>query len=146
MLAFTMQFSKHERTPTHTPTNHQTPQKPGFDAVWRQDQPARGNPTHQPGSMGSTRPRRKQPPTWPFPQDPTVCPTHPSPPSMAFLNPATRTGQYSHTDEPENGSNSQCSTNERTHPQDIRLRQWVMDPTPRKGFGCVWPVCSLERR
>jgi hypothetical protein len=46
MLAFTMQFSKHERTPTHNHHQHQTPaeqttKKP--DAVWRPDRPARQN-------------------------------------------------------------------------------------------------------
>jgi hypothetical protein len=92
MLAFTMQFSKHERTPTLTPPPNHQRQNP--DAVWRPGQPARSSTPHQPDRSTRNGPKRQtdspppesERPSCPFPQDPTVCPAVP-PASDGFPGP-----------------------------------------------------------
>jgi hypothetical protein len=93
MLAFTMQFSKHERTPTHNHHQHPNnkPKRCGMEAG-----PAR-TPEHSPPTKrtGSKRPEdtntRTRRPRRPFPQDPTVCP-HPPQPGTCVPTPGSPKG------------------------------------------------------
>jgi hypothetical protein len=64
-----------------------------------------------------------------------VCPApHSQPPPMVFLNPPTHDGQYSHLGTNQKKPNSQCSTNEQTHPQDERpWHEPVWTPPPHAG-------------
>jgi hypothetical protein len=82
MLAFTMQFSKHERTPTHNHHQHPTPtQKTGQRRHGMEAGPARTPKPHPPTRRtrvpSGLKQRTRQTPRClrcPFPQDPTVCP------------------------------------------------------------------------
>jgi hypothetical protein len=77
-------------------------------------------------------------------------------PQMVFLNPTASGGQYSHSWNQPGEPNSQCSTSELTHPQNVRLRHeptWTPPTTtpgpPAKGNhrtgACVWPVLLLRK-
>jgi hypothetical protein len=137
MLAFTMQFSKHERTPTHTPTNHHRPRtSKAHDVVWEKDR-SRTRKSHPPTRRhGIHTPRRKQPPPGGrFLRTQQCARPYPQPPLMDFLDPA-ETGQYSHLMDQRQRSNSQCSTNERTHLQDVRLQRGSWTPHPETSGVC----------
>jgi hypothetical protein len=110
MLAFTMQFSKHERTPTPTnpPDQPHTPhQKQGTQNRGMRTGPARPlktpPPTRQTRVRSGLKTQTNSPPhqrgrlSCPFPQDPTVCSAGRDRYAMVFLNPE---GQYSHPDQP----------------------------------------------
>ncbi|GLY92744.1 hypothetical protein Airi02_106720 [Actinoallomurus iriomotensis] len=76
------------------------------------------------------RTRKLQELPCPFPQDPTACSHQPPPRHLAFplpgnLGGTNQTGMTTDT-------NSQCSTYEQTHPQDIRSwrESWTNTPRP----------------
>src|SRR4051794_1049604 len=122
MLAFTMQFSKHERTPTHTTTKPpQPPEKHSKDMMrhgGRTSPHAETPPTTQ-ASEGRSHRKTTNAHGCPFPQDPTVCPApHPAPEMDFLIPPKRRAVLTSGTNQKK--PNSQCSTNEQTHPQDTR--------------------------
>src|SRR5258708_12218290 len=83
MLAFTMQFSKHERTPTHN--HHQHPRKNQEMRYGGRTGPhARTCPTNQADQIPSglkTPTHETERLVCPFPQDPTVC-SQPRPPDL----------------------------------------------------------------
>jgi hypothetical protein len=118
----------------NTTTNHQTPyrkqpaEKPA--RYGGQTSPYAETPTHRPGEQGLQRPQGQRTTArrrCPFPQDPTVCPEPPTHPSCA-PEPAEQ-AVLTDENEPEE-PNSQCSTNEQTHPRDIRSWRRRLDPQP----------------
>ena len=150
MLAFTMQFSKHERTPTHTPTNHQNPTTTGFDVVWEQDQSRTQKPhppTRRTGKFQRPEDNKHQKTSDARSLRTQQCAQpHQPDPRTVFLNPPLRRETDStHVPDKPVRLNSQCSTNERTHPRDVRSWHEPWTPPPPEQVS-VWPVCSLERR
>jgi hypothetical protein len=76
MLAFTMQFSKHERTPTHNHHQHPTPPTTSRDKMRYDSQTGPHAPTPTTNNVTEGQQRLKTTNTrqtrCPFPQDPTV--------------------------------------------------------------------------
>jgi hypothetical protein len=152
MLAFTMQFSKHERTPTLTPPPNQPhiPRRGHRTAVWRPGQPARSNPAHQPGEQDPKRPEEtdQQPPTR---KREAIVPVSSGPNSVSGRAAGQRWFSWTpegstHIPDRRDRPSSQCSTYERTHPRDVRSWHGPGPASPEPDGSRGVALCSLERR
>jgi hypothetical protein len=115
MLAFTMQFSKHERTPTHNHHQHpphrhkkKTLTAERHDAVWRPDRPARPRHPANPARQTRSGLKKTHPPPNPTQQVCGVvrflrtqqCDRSRRLPEMVFLNPPRTAGSTHIRDNP----------------------------------------------
>src|SRR3954471_8238174 len=141
MLAFTMQLSKNERTPTHNHHHRPTTRKTGDKTRYggRTGPHARTHPANPAEQIPSglktrtTRPAKGLGARFLRTQQ-CARPLQPVP-MMVFLDPP-KTGSTHIRNQPKR-PNSQCSTSEQTPPQDVRLQQGSWPPHPEKTRACV---------
>jgi hypothetical protein len=146
MLAFTMQFSKHEQNqPTTTTKPPTTPKQPQGQTVRYGGQtglPARTLPTDQAGK-NSKRPEEQTPRTGARFLRTQQCAHNPEP-DQTRRSHSQNLGGTNPTG-PAGVMNSQCSTYEQTHPQGVRLQHESWTSTPRRDRLSVWPVMLLRK-
>jgi hypothetical protein len=157
MLAFTMQFSKHERTPTHTTTK--PPQTPplrttqGTESWMRYDGKtgphAQTHPTNQ-ARRALRRPednqhQTKKQPGARFLRTQQCAPPSPADPSDGFPEPTKTRWAVLTSGINQEESNSQCSTNEQPTRRTFACGMSHGPHTPRTNPS-VCGQCSLERR